>query len=92
MEVKITFDTEKESAEDLRKLVAALHDLIAKKENNSNTNLASSHNISNQNKLGIKDTKEESKKPTVNYAGSGKIIPFEDIRKTMSDIFSGKKC
>lgn len=82
MEVKISFDTEKESIEDLKKLVAALQDLIAKKEKlPNNTSIVQSYQ-----KVEINKPKEE-----VMTRGGGRVIPYEDMSDSLSRIMSGRK-
>ncbi len=90
MEVRISFDTEKESVEDLKRLIVALQDLITRKEKAiSLGNPMATSNITRPAQVKVEPIKAEEKKVTPeNYTGSGKIIPFEDLSGTVSKIFS----
>lgn len=75
MEVKIVFDTERDSVEELRKLVSKLQELIAKRERGENN---PSFDCQSQDKADEKT------------GGGCQIVPFEDMSDTMEKIYSGK--
>ena len=77
MDVKIMFNTERDSVEDLKKLVKYLQELIAKKESQGHESYSSIEN-------------SESKNPEKTEGGCS-IVPFQDMTETMEKIFSGKK-
>ncbi len=97
MEVKISFDTEKESVEDLKRLVSALQDLISKKEKSSSLG----NPLTSQKPVTIQAQQRQTTVPNVsqnnpsgdnkNYSGHGRLIPFEDMSDKMGDIFSGRR-
>ena len=91
MEVKITFDTEKECVEDLKKLVVALQDLIARKEKD---NVLSENKLQQvQQQTTFNSTvKEQPKSQTSGQTSSGgRVIPYEDISSLLSKIVSRQK-
>ena len=77
MEVQIKFDTEKESIEDLKGLVAALQDLIKKRESGQPVNNASQ----------IKEPEVKAGQTS----GGGRIIPYEDMSMQLSQILKKQK-
>jgi len=87
MEVKISFDTQKDSVEELKKLVANLQDLIAQRENRQQAkaeqNPAEQHSYSQAEP----SFSNRSKKTD----GGCQVIPYQDMTATMESIFSGKK-
>ena len=91
MEVKISFDTEKESLEDLKKLVDALQDLITKREKNPNLTNTVINTTSQQRTDNIKQNNPAQQAISNSQTGGGgKLIPYEDMTDTMSKIFSGR--
>ncbi len=80
MEVKIAFDTEKESVEDLKKLVANLQELIQQREHRK----IIPSNVPENESQGI-DVSTRQKTD-----GGCEIIPFKNMEETMEKIFSGK--
>lgn len=93
MEVKIAFDTEKESVDDLKRLVMALQDLISKREKSSSlSNPLTTANVARPSQMNVPQAKVEEKKTTPeNYSGTGRIIPYEDMSGVLSKIVSGRK-
>ena len=99
MEVKIGFDTEKESVEDLKRLVQALQDLISKREkgNSLGNPLATQKPITMQappKQTAVPNVAQTNPQPATdnkNYSGHGRLIEFADMSATMTDIFSGRK-
>ena len=95
MEVKISFDTEKESVDDLKRLVAALQDLITKREKSGSLgNPLASSNITKPSQVRI----EPSAQPTQTQvpsggqtAGGGRVMPYEDMSSLLSKIASGRR-
>lgn len=88
MEVKISFDTEKDTVEDLKKLVAGLQDLIAQRE-------GSPQPVQQQSQP--KPQSYEPPKPQAaqqmvdkRTSGGGRVIPYQDMSGEMAKIFSGK--
>lgn len=96
MEVKISFDTEKESIDDLKRLVITLQDLIEKKEKSSSlANPLASQSVKIPSQIKIEKIEVQQTTQPVQAggqtAGGGKIIPYEDMSGTLSKIISGKK-
>ncbi len=94
MEIKISFDTEKESIDDLKKLIISLQDLIAKREKASsldNPLATSTLTKPSQVKLGVQQPQTNVQiKPGLTNGGS-RVIPYEDMSGILSKIVSGKK-
>ncbi len=96
MEVKISFDTEKESIEDLKRLVGALQDLITKREKgNSLGNPLSASNVTRPSQVKVEaqaQTQPQVQVPTGGQtSGGGRVIPYEDMSGVLSKIVSGRK-
>ncbi len=87
MEVKIAFDTDKESVQDLKRLLNFVQELIVKRESGAPAMTAT--------QVQMTTNKVQQPTPTVlptnktQSAGGGKIIPYQDMSGTMSKIFSG---
>ncbi|MBT3323700.1 hypothetical protein HN681_00705 [archaeon] len=76
MQVKISFDTENESLDNLKKLVEALQKLIAHREG----------------KPISQETKKEEPKKNVSKTGGGcRVIPYEDMSGKMAELLSGRR-
>jgi len=93
MEVKISFDTEKENVEDIKKLVAALQDLISKREKASNSeNSITSSTITKSSPIKMESTATQQTQPVKSgqTSSGGRVIPYEDMSSTMSKLFAGK--
>ncbi len=94
MEVKISFDTEKESVEDLRRLIAALEDLIAKREKAAalgNPLAAAAITRPAQVKMEQPQVQQQASVPAGGRtAGGGRVIEYQDISNVMVKVFSGK--
>ena len=80
MEVCIKFDTQKESVEDLKKLVRSLQQMIEQREKGMRPEQVK---IQDQNV-------QPSQRGTGQTAGGSRIVPYEDMTDTFSRIFSGK--
>ena len=95
MEVKITFDTEKENVDDLKRLVAALQDLINKREKSSSLgNPMATANIKTPSQSRVEQKPQVQQNPNqdpAKYTGHGRLIPYEDMSGTLSSIFSGRR-
>ena len=93
MEVKISFDTEKEKVDDLKRLVMALQDLISKREKSSSLgNPMTTANVTKPSQMNVPQEQVVEKKTTAeNYTGTGRIIPYEDMSGVLSKIVSGRK-
>jgi hypothetical protein len=100
MEVKISFNTEKESIDDLKRLVASLQDLINKREKVSGqiqtqyTQNVQSNPAQTTFTQTIKPTVQEQPKPQQSSGqtnGGGRVIPYEDMSNVLSKIVSGQK-
>ena len=76
MQVKISFDTENESLDNLKKLVEALQKLIVHREGEP---------ISQETK------KEEPKKVASRTGGGCRVIPYEDMSGKMAELLSGRR-
>lgn len=73
MQVQISFDTERESIEDLKKLVAGIQQIIDERNGKPQ----------NPAKAQPKPTLKEGK-----TAGGGRVVPYEDLSGMMDKIFS----
>lgn len=96
MEVKIAFDTEKESVEDLKRLVIALQDLISKREKgNSLGNPLATSNITRPSQVKVESSQSQQQTVQVpasgQTTGGGRVIPYEDMSDVLSKIVSGRK-
>ena len=90
MEVKITFDTEKESVEDLHRLIGALQDLVAKKEKAvALGNPMATNTITRPAQVHVQQTQHVP--ASGQTAGGGRVIPYQDISNLMEKVLSGKK-
>ncbi|MEK6947740.1 MAG: hypothetical protein AABX19_00700 [Nanoarchaeota archaeon] len=94
MDVKISFNTEKESLDDLKKLISALQDLVNKREKNSSSN-NSVQTAAPRPQVTQPQVQQSAPQPqannTGNTAGGGRLSPYVDMSDTMSKIFSGSK-
>ncbi len=94
MEVKITFDTEKESVEDLNRLIAALQDLVEKKVKavTLGNPLASLSVTKPAQAQQPQQTQQQRNVPAGGQtAGGGRVIPYQDISNLMDKVLSGKR-
>lgn len=83
MQVNLSFDTEKESLENLQKLVDALNQLIASRGGNPHQNLAN---------VATSMSQPQQQKPMPDKTSGGcKVIPYEDMSGKMANIFSGRR-
>ncbi|GEM_PF-1659484 len=93
MEVKISFDTEKESVDDLKKLVGALQDLIAKREKSAHLGNPFSASVTSPTQIrtepapAVQQTLKPA--PTGQTSGGGRVVPYEDMSKMLSKLASG---
>ncbi len=76
MQVKLSFDTENESLDNLKKLVEALQKLISHREGKP---------ISQEIK------KEEPKKVASKTGGGCRVVPYEDMSDKMASLLSGRR-
>ena len=89
MEVKISFDTEKESIEDLKRLIASLQDLIAKREKSDS--LGNPLTASSMPKpVQVKAETPAQPAASGQTTGGGRVVPYEDMSSLLSKIASGK--
>ncbi len=94
MEVKISFDTEKEKIEDLKRLIASLQDLIEKREKSSslgNPLAASVLKKPSQVKIEVQQPQPNVQVKSGLTNGGGRVIPYEDMSGVLSKIVSGRK-
>lgn len=97
MEVKISFDTEKDSVDDLKKLVAGLQDIINRREGNQPKPLnANNQQYSPSLQRPIQSSSQSSDSQQANAqqkktSGGCRVIPYEDMSDKMSQIFSGRR-
>lgn len=95
MQIKISFDTETESIEEIKRLVVSLQDLVAKREKSSSLG----NPLSAQSIVKPSQVKVEVSQPQVTpqspvggrTSGGGRVIPYEDMSETLSKIVSGRK-
>ena len=80
MEVKISFDTEKESVDDLKRLIAALQDLISKREKgNSLGNPLANSNVTRPSQIRVEQPVQAQPaqvQTSGQTSGGGRIIPY----------------
>ncbi|MBU2590125.1 MAG: hypothetical protein KKA65_00050 [Nanoarchaeota archaeon] len=88
MEVKITFDTEKETIGDLKKLIAHLQQIVDQKENRQSYSPVNQNSQTMFKPEKIEQNQQFNRQKT---SGGCEIIPFQDMNSTMEKIFSGKK-
>ncbi len=95
MEVKITFDTEKESVEDLNRLIAALQDLVQKKERAVTLgNPLTASSITKPAQVHVQRPQQSQQQNVLasgQTAGGGRVIPYQDISGLMEKVLSGRK-
>lgn len=96
MEVKISFDTEKESVEDLKRLVVALQDLITKREKAASLgNPLTSSLVTKPSQVKLETSQSQQQQVHApaggQTSGGGRVIPYEDMSGVLSKIVSGKK-
>jgi len=83
MEVKVSFDTEKESISDLKKFISYVQCVIDRRENNQILNNESSLNKTTNSSQTNVPVKSKT-------SGGGRVIPYEDMSEKLSQILSGK--
>lgn len=88
MEVKIVFDTEKESVEELKKLIANLQQIVDKRQSGQ-SNVAEEPLPQQPESFNHQPKKSEQQQRQKTQGGC-EIIPFQDMDDTMEKIFSGK--
>ena len=86
MEVTIKFDTEKESVDELRRLISSIQDLINKKEGNKTSQVSP---ISNDNKEAPKTEKPDTTKSFTK--GGGRIVEYDPELANLSKYLSGRR-
>ena len=94
MEVKISFDTEKESVDDLKRLIGALQDLIAKREKaGSLGNPLANSNITRPSQVNVQSSQPQQVHVPASgqTAGGGRVVPFEDTSDLLSKLASGRR-
>ncbi|MDP3728413.1 MAG: hypothetical protein Q8R18_03075 [bacterium] len=83
MQVNISFDTENERIENLKKLVEALEQLIAHREGKSyQPKTAEAASVV---------APVEQKAASDKTSGGCRVIPYEDMSGKMANIFSGRR-
>ncbi|MBS3108271.1 hypothetical protein J4409_00195 [Candidatus Woesearchaeota archaeon] len=88
--MKLTFDTETDSVDDLNNILNMLTIAIQKKAGN-NANITSNANIQSQQQLNKQPEPEQQKIPNGGKTASGgRVIPFQDLSGMMSNIFSNQ--
>ncbi|MBI5798243.1 hypothetical protein HZA98_05065 [Candidatus Woesearchaeota archaeon] len=84
MQVNLSFDTEKESVDNLKKLVEALEQLVAHREGRTfEPKKAVAQTVS--------APVQEQKPATDRTSGGCRVIPYEDMTGKMSSLFSGRR-
>ncbi len=81
MQVNLSFDTENEKVDNLKKLVEALEQLIAHREGRSYQ----------AGQKPIQTVASEQKPASSSTAGGCRVIPYEDMSGKMSSLFSGRR-
>ncbi len=83
MQVNLSFDTEKEPVDNLKKLVDALQQLIQHRGGTSSSPASVSQQISSS-------VQQQNPVPD-KTAGGCRVVPYEDMSGKMSQIFSGRR-
>lgn len=94
MEVKISFNTEKENVDDLKRLVIALQDLIQKREKVSSLgNPLATSNITRPSQIRVESTQQpQVQVPAGGQTnGGGRVVPYEDMSNLLSKLASGRR-
>jgi hypothetical protein len=93
MQVNISFDTEREKIENLKKLVSAVQELISHREGKPINPIQSqiSKPIAQQIPRGIEKPITQQSSAKAKTSGGCRVIPFEDMTDQMAKIFSGKR-
>lgn len=84
MLVNLSFDTENERIENLKKLVDALEQLIAHREGRS-------YQAGQKQIQTATVSAPVEQKPVDKTAGGCRVIPYEDMSGKMSNLFSGRR-
>jgi len=101
MEVRITFDTEKESLNELKRLVASLQDLIKKREKSQVlNNPLTTNSIKTPSQIKLEEQQKVEANTSINQfsssdqrtTGGGRVIPYDkNISDSLAKILSGRK-
>lgn len=83
MQVNLSFDTENEKVDNLKKLVEALEQLIAHREGRS-------YQAGQKTSVSV-SAPIEQKAASDKTAGGCRVIPYEDMSGKMSSLFSGRR-
>lgn len=81
MQVNLSFDTEKENLDYLKKLVEALQQLIASREGK----------FFQATQIVTAQTQQQPQNAPDKTSGGCRVIPYEDMSGKMSSIFSGRR-
>lgn len=94
MNIKLSFDTEKDNLDDLKKVCAILQEIIRRRENKMPLSEINLCNVKYKEEPKViqqdkKQVFEQSKNTKIhnNY----RFVPYEDISDTMNNVFKGKK-
>ncbi len=94
MDVKISFDTEKESVEDLKRLVVALQDLISKREKVSSLgNPLAASNVTRPSQVHVQPSHQSQPQVPAGgqTTGGGRVVPYEDMSHLLSKLAAGRR-
>ncbi len=80
MQVNLSFDTEKEDVDNLKKLVDALQQLICSRTGQS------------YQPQQVAAKPAEQKPAPSQTSGGCRVIPYEDMSSKVANIFSGRRC
>ncbi len=83
MQVNLSFDTENEKVDNLKKLVEALEQLIASREGRTYQ--------PGQKQVQTATVTVEQKPVPDKTSGGCRVIPYEDMSGKMSSLFSGRR-
>ena len=84
MQVNLSFDTENEKVDNLKKLVEALEQLIAHREGRT-------YQAGQKQASTAVAAPPEQKPMNSQTAGGCRVIPYEDMSGKMSTLFSGRR-
>ncbi len=89
MEVKISFDTEKESVDDIKRLIGALQDLVSKREKgNTLGNPLTTVVVTKPSQINVQQSTQPVR-PGNQTSGGGRVVPYTDMSDILSKLASG---
>jgi len=93
MQVNLSFDTEKESLDNLKKLVDALSQLISHREGTPYHPMQQqTSSVTPSPVAATVQSAPPQQKPAIDRTSGGcRVVPYEDMSSKMASIFSGRR-